>query len=221
MSECKNARDHSVCKENAEAKFPIQKVKNNTEKAVTYQVYMQRFNQAKAFGFYLECLWILYAMMEDRASAFLYHIGFTSAKKRTSVTGVKKIKADIREILEMEPNKNDYRLNNLSGKIDRIKKLLAWCKEEHETLSEYQKALVKAILPVADSDALHATLNYLETEWREKRNQLTHALFIKNPEAVLDALRPLIEQGYNAVRQMDIAVKQAKKKKIRLKFNIQ
>ena len=68
MSECNHTDD------NEESKFPIQTVANNKEKYVTYQVYMQRFKKAKESEFYLECLWILYAMVEDRTSAFLLQI---------------------------------------------------------------------------------------------------------------------------------------------------
>ena len=127
----------------------------------------------------------------------------------------------MREIFGMKPGKNDYGIYNISGKINRIKNLLVWCKEEHETLSDYQKALIKAIPPLTDSDEFNSALNYLEMEWRIKRNQLTHVLFNKNPDAVLAELRPLVERGYNAALQFDMVVKKITKKNIRAKFNIQ
>ena len=220
MSERSNINRDVKSKDKENSKFPIKTVADNKEKGATYQVYMKRFNKAKESEFYLECLWILYAVIEDRATSFLYHIGFISANKR-SVIQKKNIKADVREIFGMKPNENNYGLNNISGKIGRIKKLLTWCKEVHEALSDYQKALIKTVRPLVDSDEFNATLNYLETEWRDKRNQLAHALFNKNQDAVLVELRPLVEQGYNAARQLDTAVKKVKKKDIRLKFHIQ
>ena len=58
-------------------------------------------------------------------------------------------------------------------------------------------------------------MNYLEGEWRDKRNQLMHALFNKNPEAMYSELLLLVEQGYQAARQLDNAVRFVKRAKIR------
>ena len=204
----------------AESKFPIQRVTDNKEKGDSYKENLKRYNKAKASEFYLECLWILYAMIEDRTSSFLYYIGFTSEKNRSSATGPRKIKMEIREILKMEQLNSKYKFDTISGKLTRIKELLVWCKAEHRTSTNYQKALIKALQPVADSTDFESTLNYLE-EWRDKRNQLTHSLFNKNPEAVLTELLPLVENGYTAARQLDATIRKIKKMGIRTKFKIQ
>lgn len=205
----------------ATAKYPIQRVADNQEKGLSYKENFKRYNKAKASEFYLECIWILYAMIEDRTSSFLYYIGFTSEKNRSSVTGTRKIKKEIRDVLVMEQPNSKYKFDNLSGKLTRIKELLVWCKSEHECLSEYQKTLVKALQPVADNTEFKEALDYLETEWRDKRNQLTHSLFNKNPGAVVVELLPLVENGYVAARQLDAAIREIKKSGIRLKFKIQ
>ena len=83
----------------ATAKYPIQKVADNQEKGLSYKENFKRYKKAKASEFYLECIWILYAMIEDRTSSFLYYIGFTSEKNRSSVTGTKKIKKEIRKVI--------------------------------------------------------------------------------------------------------------------------
>lgn len=205
----------------ATAKYPIQKVADNQEKGLSYKENFKRYNKAKASEFYLECIWILYAMIEDRTSSFLYYIGFTSEKNRSSVTGTKKIKKEIRDVLVMEQPNAKYKFDTLSGKLTRIKELLVWSKMEHETLSDYQQALVKALQLVADSLEFENAVNYLESEWRDKRNQLTHSLFNKNPDAVLTELLPLVENGYTAARQLDAGIREIKKSGIRIKFKIQ
>lgn len=210
----------AVSSKNTKSEYSIKRVTDNYEKSNSYQVNFDQFNKAKKYKFYFECLWILYAMIEDRTSSFFYHIGFLSANKR-SIIKKENIKADIREIFDMEPNKNDYMLSKLKGKITRMQKLILWCKEKHETLSDYQTALIEALQTVADSREFNETLDYLASEWRDKRNQLTHALFNKNPDAVSAELCPLVEQGYNAARQLDTAVKQIKPKNIRSKFKLQ
>ena len=205
----------------ATAKYPIQKVADNQEKGLSYKENFKRYNKAKASEFYLECIWILYAMIEDRTSSFLYYIGFTSEKNRSSVTGTKKIKKEIRDVLVMEQPNAKYKFDTLSGKLTRIKELLIWCKEDHEDLSDYQKVLVKALQPVADNSEFNEALNYLETEWRDKRNQLTHSLFNKDPGAVVAELLPMVENGYVAARQLDATIREIKKSGIRSKFKIQ
>ena len=205
----------------ATAKYPIQKVADNQEKGLSYKENFKRYNKAKASEFYLECIWILYAMIEDRTSSFLYYIGFTSEKNRSSVTGTKKIKKEIRDVLVMEQPNAKYKFDTLSGKLTRIKELLIWCKKDHEDLSDYQKVLVKALQPVADNSEFNEALNYLETEWRDKRNQLTHSLFNKDPGAVVTELLPMVENGYVAARQLDATIREIKKSGIRSKFKIQ
>ena len=160
-------------------------------------------------------------MIEDRTSSFLYYIGFTSEKNRSSVTGTKKIKKEIRDVLVMEQPNAKYKFDTLSGKLTRIKELLIWCKKDHEDLSDYQKVLVKALQPVADNSEFNEALNYLETEWRDKRNQLTHSLFNKDPGAVVAELLPMVENGYVAARQLDATIREIKKSGIRSKFKIQ
>lgn len=200
--------------------YLIQKVADNKEKGISYTENFKRYNKAKASEFYLECLWILYAMIEDRTSSFLYYIGFTSEEKRSSATGTKKIKREIRDILGMDQPNAKYKFDTISGKLTRIKELLVWCKMDHKSLSSYQQTLVKVLQPVADSAEFRNALNYLETEWRGKRNQLTHSLFNKNPDAVLAELLPLVENGYVAARRLDAQVREIKKSNIRTKFNI-
>lgn len=98
---------------------------------------------------------------------------------------------------------------------------MVWCKTDLEEASDYKKVLAKALLPVAESEELVSALDYLDSEWRDKRNQLTHSLFNKNPDAVLVELLPLVENGYIAARQLDTAVREVKKSGIRNKFRIQ
>ena len=71
------------------------------------------------------------------------------------------------------------------------------------------------------SNIFQAYLEYLNNEWRDKRNQLTHSLFNKDPNTVIIELKNMVEKGYTAVRILDNAVTQLKKEKIRDRFKIQ
>ncbi len=73
-------------------KHKIELFSDNQAKGNSYRENFKRYKKAKESEFYLECLWILYAMIEDRSSAFLYYIGLTSESKRASSTGRKNLK---------------------------------------------------------------------------------------------------------------------------------
>lgn len=203
------------------AKHPIKTVADNKEKGLSYKENFKRYKKAKESEFYLECLWILYAMLEDRTSSFLYYLGFTGEKKRSSATGNKRIKPQIRRILHMvEPNEK-YRFDSISGKLSRIIEVIEWSKIPDEETTDYQSAIRKAVKNLADNEDLRKALDYLNDEWRDKRNQLTHSLFNKDPDTVVAELRPLVEKGYVAVRVLDSSISQLKKEKIRIRFRIQ
>lgn len=202
-------------------RHPIPIVSNNQEKGVSYTANFQRYNKAKKSEFYLECLWILYAMLEDRTSSLLFYIGFTSCKKRNSVTGSKKIKTQIRDILEMNKPNEKYRFDTISGKLERIQQVLIWSSSENNEDTPYKAAVKAALTMMVGSEELSKALSYLNDEWRDKRNQLTHSLFNKKPDAVASELEALVENGYKAVRVFDAAVREIKKYDIRGKYKIQ
>ncbi|MBE5965153.1 MAG: hypothetical protein E7252_09610 [Lachnospira sp.] len=199
----------------------IKAVENNKEKALSYRENFKRYNKAKNSEFYLECLWILYAMLEDRTSAFLYYLGFTSDSKRTSVTGCKRIKTQIRQIFKMNETNNRYQFDTMFGKISRMNEIIDWSLKDSEGTTDYQNAVKSAVENISKNNDFLETLKYLNTEWRDKRNQLTHALFNKRPEMVNNELKSLVDKGYTAVRDLDNAVAKLKKEKIRRRFKIQ
>lgn len=202
------------------SKYFIKTITNNKEKEEVYRKNIQLFNKAKSYEFYFQCLWILYAMLEDRTLSLIYYLGFTSENKRTSVTGTKKIKKDIRSIFNMNSSKDKYKFNNLSGKLSRIYNLISWGQSENELESNYLTFIRKSIIKISNNKDFINALNYLTNEWREKRNQLTHALFNKNQNAVFIELPSLLNKGFIAMRAVDKVVSQVKRLKIRKLFNI-
>lgn len=197
----------------------IKSVDNNNEKYLSYKENIKRYNKAKISEFYFECIWILYAMIEDRTSAFLYYLGFTSENKRNSVTGCKKIKHQVRQILNMK-NDEKYKFDSLFGKLSRIEQLVAWSSEDLYDIYPYQKDIKYIIKKILEDESFIKSIRYLNNEWRNKRNQLMHALFNKKYDEAIEELKPLVENGYNAVRKIDSSVKQLKKAEIRKKYKI-
>lgn len=202
-----------------ESKYSIKRVMDNKEKGLSFRENFNRYNKAKASEFYLECLWILYAMLEDRTSAFLYYLGFTDTKKRESVVEDAEIKTQVRQIFNMTKPKARYNFDSMKGKLSRIKEVLNWSSSA-DPITEYQQALKKATNNFLTNQEFMNSLEYLNDEWRDKRNQLTHSLFTKSPETVVSELKPLVEKGYMAARVFDKAVSELKKEKIRERFKL-
>ena len=109
----------------------------------------------------------------------------------------------------------------MSGKLTRIQELIAWSCSGGEFATLYKQAVAGLVRRLTEKTEFIPSLNYLEGEWRDKRNQLMHALFNKNPEAMYSELLLLVEQGYQAARQLDNAVRFVKRANIREKFKIQ
>lgn len=198
----------------------IPAVKDGKEKEQTYRKNIDNFNKARKSGFYYQCLWIVYAMAEDRTSALLYYLGFTNADRR-KVTGTKRIKKDIREIFGIGDNKK-YSFDSMRGKVTRIHELMDWSRGSHDGLSEYRAAVQDCVTSVlAEDEKFCRAMDYLSREWIEKRNELVHALFNKKSELAESELEALVEASYAAVRDIDNAVGRLKRKNLRKKFKIQ
>ena len=202
-------------------------VSDNKEKQAAYTANWVRYNKAIKSEFYFEAIWILYAIAEDRSSAFFRHLGFVTKSNRKCV--VRKYSRNIRIILNLKPDKKGnykYGFGNFGTKIDNIQTIMEWSNKPltndfNDKNEKYWQTIHKALLPLNnDVEFLHA-LKYLKGDWREKRNQLIHALLNKNDQAVIPEIKVLAEEGYIAVRKLDNAIKRIKSKNICKKFNIQ
>lgn len=201
-------------------KILIKEVNNNCEKRDAYNENVKRYNKALKNEFYFEAIWIMYAILEDRTSSFFYHLGFTQTDNRNNIIRKKEIKKQIREIFKMKEREKNYQLVKLSGKILRIQNLLEWSKNEENANTQYKKEIRKVLLNVFSDEEFLKNLNYLNDNWREKRNELTHALLIKNIDSVKGELKPLAEKGKDIFNIIDKKVKKIKNAKIREKFNL-
>ena len=150
-----------------ESNYPIKKVIDNKEKGLSFRENFNRYNKAKASEFYLECLWILYAMLEDRTSAFLYYLGFTDTKKRESVIDNAEIKTQVRQIFNMTKPKARYNFDSMKGKLSRIKEVLDWSSSANQT-TEYQQALKKAMNNFLTNQEFMHSLEYLNDYFKDK-----------------------------------------------------
>jgi len=184
-------------------------VSGNADKYDSYKILMARYKKANQQEFFFEMLWILYAMFEDRTSAFLYYIGFVTEDRR-KVVGAKNIQKSIREVLKLG-EKASFDFGTLYGKTETIKKVTTWA-QNTPVSDEYQKEL-KILLTrkaISSPDFLQC-LKGIDF-WRDKRNGLTHALFSITSYETAKELKPLTEQGYQLARILDNAVSALRKR---------
>ena len=205
----------------AEQKTETKTIQGNAEKYDSYKILMSRYKKANQQDFFFEMLWILYAMFEDRTSAFLYYTGFVTEDRRKAV-GDKNIQKSIREVLKLGEKAN-FDFGTLYGKTLTIKKVAKWS-ENTPASDEYQKELKLLLNKKAiNSPEFLRCLDGIDF-WRDKRNGLTHALFSIHSYDTAKELKPLAEQGYQLARTLDNAVsalrKYDKQKSIREKFNL-
>ena len=205
----------------AEPKPEAKTVQGNAVKYDSFKALMTRFKKANQQDFFFEMLWILYAMFEDRTSAFLYYIGFVTEDRRKAV-GDKNIQKSIRGVLKLG-EKASFDFGTLYGKTLSIKKTVTWM-QNAEASDEYQREL-KILLnrKAIKSPEFLQCLDGIDF-WRDKRNGLTHALFSVNSYETANELRPLTEQGYQLARTLDNAVSALRKRNlqnsIREKFGL-
>ena len=184
-------------------------VQGNADKYDSYKFLMAQYKKANRQDFFFEMLWILYAMFEDRTSAFLYYIGFI-AEDRQKPVGVKSIQKSIKEVLKLGEKAN-FDFGTLYGKTLTIKKVVTWMKNTPAS-DEYQKEL-KLLLnrkSICSPDFFQC-LDGIDF-WRNKRNGLTHALFSLPSYETAKELKPLTEQGYQLARILDNAVSALRKR---------
>ena len=182
---------------------------------------MERFKRAKAGGFHLEAIFILYALIEDRLSAFLYYAGITNST-REKITRNGKVRPHLDSALTIlsarQPN-----VRNVSAKIKLIKELLAWSKDynSNEPALNYMDLLSKQINRTAGKDQMIETLTRIEG-WCASRNELVHALLNKKVENQEEMLQALVTDGEACNRSLQNFVKSFKvRNALRKTFNIQ
>lgn len=199
----------------------IAPITSNMEKKTTYQKQMERFKRAKAGSFHLEAIFILYALIEDRLSAFLFHAGITNGTRQKFTRNARVRPLLISTITELSANAPNLR--TISKKIKTCRELLMWSAEYsvNEPALTYLDVLCKQIIRTKGKDNLIPTLIRIE-EWCACRNELVHALLNKKVEDQEEVLQALVLEGEDCNRVLQNFVKSFKSRNmVRKTFNIQ
>jgi hypothetical protein len=199
----------------------IAPITSNMEKKTAYQIQMERFKRAKAGGFHLEAIFIIYALIEDRLSAFLFHAGVTNST-REKIARNGKVRPYLDRTLTVL-NTRQPSIRNVSAKIKLIKELMEWSTDYsvNEPTLNYLDALYKQINRTAGRDQMIETLTRIEG-WCASRNELVHALLNKKVENQEEILQALVAEGEACNRSLQNFVKSFKvRNTLRKTFNIQ
>jgi len=199
----------------------IAPVTSNMEKKTAYEIQMERFKRAKAGGFHLEAIFILYALIEDRLTAFLFHTGITN-DTRDNIAENPSVKVQLKGTIT-NFNAKQSGIRTASAKIKLIKELLAWsaCYPVNESARNYPEALCKQLNRTKGKEAMINTLTRIE-DWCISRNELVHALMNKKVDNQDDLLQAMVEEGEACNRSLQNFVKSFKvRNALRKTFNIQ
>lgn len=183
-------------------------VTGNAEKQRTYRENIRRFNTAMQQEFYFEALLIDYAILEDRLSSVLYHIGALDGRSDRKIC--KKVKNHLRGLVGRY-EKGDIKLTvtTISGKERIIRAISRWAQETADQ-SEADKYLSVLKEQFVEAEEFISVLDDVD-DWRSYRNEIIHGLMNKNMETLNTDLSRRCLEGMRLARALDSRIKVIKK----------
>ncbi|MBR2790145.1 MAG: hypothetical protein IKD70_05950 [Eggerthellaceae bacterium] len=178
----------------------------NEEKRANYAEQKKRYASAFNGGYHLECIFISYAMIEDRILSILTHLRMVNVEnakpswRKSPKDCYEAYKRIIRDCTKASDNLPQLRY--LQTKLDALKALAeAGDADEDATFYEHWlRSTVRDRLRQSDVSALCDQL----MSWKERRNELTHALFALDRGNYSDGeFRRLAEEGMELARAFD------------------
>ncbi len=199
---------------------------SNTTKQRVYTQQMGRYKKAMKQGFFLEAVFIVYAMLEDRLRSFLFHSGISNSERSLTSTS-KEVTQLLVALALVDAGKAGKPINlvKLHTKRQVTQALLGWAQRpelaNQEPATEFQEQLREKLARLDGSQKLAVELGELEA-WASERNSLVHDLLGQDPADFQEKLKNSAEKGYGIARAIDNAVKSLRKKPdMRQKYSIQ
>ena len=195
-------------------KQKIPTVYDNMDKHYTYVAVKKKRNLALKNEFYLEAIFIDYAIIEDRLNSWLYHIAALNNRVDWNITKRNSVSPYLRKMVEDNKKRDTVTLSkkSITGKIDIIESVLKWSlsNSPRDELTKYEIALKEQI--ERQTDAYHY-LTQLENlkEWLKYRNELIHALMHKSVDAIYKNIAEIEENGNMLGEYFDSEVRRIKK----------
>ena len=179
----------------------IQPVKDNSEKQLTYQNNMSRYNRAMNNGFFYEAIVIDYAMIEDRLLPMIYHMGFRVNRDKLKISG--KNKAFLQRIVpeyKLEKESSTLGIISIAGKLKIVSCVYRWAAETEEDYSDNRYlSVLKSQIEGTDIGLMFTTIDEINL-WKDYRNEVIHSLLNKNTAGMSEQLPTIAEEGMRLAR---------------------
>ncbi len=183
----------------------VTKATNNMEKYYTYKELMERYKKAYEQEFYFESMFILYAVMEDRLRAILYHSGVIKQREDKNLDYSSNSKYLTEMFYDYNGNitrhKHIIDFSKIFNKISMVRAILRWERQNTDYISsEYLKKL-KTQYKEIDKQYYLKVLNDVE-KWKNYRNELIHSVLENNIDSVNDTLKEKVDEGKQLINQL-------------------
>lgn len=183
-------------------------VAGNADKQRSYRENIRRFNAAMQQEFYFEAMLIDYAILEDRLSSVLYHIGALDSRMDRKIC--KKVKNQLRSLVARY-EKGDIKLTvtTISGKERIVRAVSRWA---HETAGQMESDKYLSVLKeqFVAAEEFSELLDDVD-DWRNYRNEIIHGLMNKNVDTLQTDLPRRCLEGMQLARALDSRIKTIKK----------
>lgn len=178
-------------------------------KAAQYKEHKERFRRALNAECYLECVFIDYAMMEDRLLSILHHLNIADRERGNGRGWAKSpaakragYKSALKSLPTIQANGSLPKIDNISTKIE-VLRTLATLVESEECCNDFDLWL--------HTDVRERLIEYNAVElcnrlidWIGRRNDLVHALFgVRSRAYDAEALENLALEGMELARRLD------------------
>lgn len=181
------------------------KAANNMEKYYTYKELMERYKKAYEQEFYFESMFILYAVMEDRLRAILYHSDVIKQREDKNLD----YSSNSKYLTEMfyEYNGNIARKNHnidfskIFNKISMVRAILRWERQNTDYISSDYLKKLKIQYKEIDKQYFLKALNDVE-KWKNYRNELIHSVLENNIDSINDTLKEKVDEGKQLINQL-------------------
>ena len=198
----------------------IKPVSTLADKHLTYTALCGNRTRAVKYGFYIESMHISYAILEDRTRSFFYHLGYLQSREEFCKCS-RKTNDFFTEVFQSyvkshNLEKKNKTINGFSNKLLLIRAVWEFTNNNDTCTSistQYFSLLKQRLEKIED---IYILLDKID-EWRECRNEVTHALANKTLLDLQEKLEEISNQGITLSKAFDNIVKIIKKDK-KLRF---
>lgn len=188
----------------------LESVHSSKDKQRTYQAVLAKYRLAMRYGFYLQAILIDYALMEDRLSSFIYHVGWIDDLNETKVN--KTGRRYLRQWMPDYDSRKSPRIDKLANKKAIIRIILDWEESSADPTSDRYLRVLRSRLESLDVGGIIDIIGVKgQTDdkmslWCKYRNDCIHTLMNRNIAGLDEELAARADEGMQYVRFIDAQI---------------